>query len=387
MITRRNFFKVAAGAGAAAAVSSASLSGGFSGELFGLTAGRLEPRRWDAQQQPGSPVRLNSNENAYGPFASVLALENPFLDANRYPFRADDALDQKLAAMRGVKPEQVLLGCGSTEIIKLAVSAFTSPGRGLVMAAPTFEAAEIHARAVGTPVVHVPLARDYSHDLGAMLTAATSKGAGLVYICNPNNPTASLTRRKDLEAFIAKLPRDTYVLMDEAYHDFVPASADYKSFIDVPIGDGRVIVARTFSKIYGIAGLRLGCAVAAPAVIEKMSTQSQLDSINIFAIRCATVSLGDSAGHQKAVERNAADRDEFMRQATARKLETIPSAANFVMVETRRPVKQVIGHFEQNGVLVGRPFPPYETHLRVSLGTPPEMVAFWRAWDAMAVVQ
>ncbi|MEO8725776.1 MAG: aminotransferase class I/II-fold pyridoxal phosphate-dependent enzyme [Acidobacteriaceae bacterium] len=370
MITRRSFFKVAAGAGAAAAISSS-----LTDRIFAL-----EPRRWNSTQ-PSGPILLNSNENAYGPFPSVLAISNPFQDANRYPFHSVDALAHKLAVAKSVRDDQVLLGCGSTEIIKLAVNAFTSPQRKLVMAAPTFEAAEMHARAVGTPVAHVPLAPDYSHDLEAML--AQAHNAGLVYLCNPNNPTGSLTARKQLESFITRLPSDTYVLMDEAYHDFVPPGADYKSFIDAPIANDRLIVARTFSKIYGIAGLRLGYAVAAPDAITKMQTQSQSDSVNAFALRCATASLDDPAAHRLAVQRNAADRDEFMRQTLRRNLTAIPSTANFVMLDARLPVKQVIAHFEQHNLLVGRPFPPYLSHLRVSLGTPPEMVAFWQAWDAL----
>ncbi len=373
MISRRNFFKVAAGAGAAAAVSSSIPS-----QLFGWTPGLQRPEL----QRSGELIHLESNENAYGPFPSVLAMGNPFLDANRYPFLADEVLAQKLAKSHRVSDSQILLGCGSTEIIKLAVSAFTGRDKKLVMAAPSFEAAQIHAEATATPVIHVPLKSDYSHDLDAMLVAA--QGAGLVYICNPNNPTGSITPRKELEKFIQKLPPKTMVLMDEAYQDFVPASSDYRSFIETPTGNERVIVARTFSKIYGMAGLRLGYAVASPAVVDLMQRHSQLDSINILAIRCGQVSLDDSEGHRIAVARNAADRDEFMHQVASRKLQAIPSSANFVMVDAKRPIKQVIAHFKQNKVRVGRPFPPYDTQVRVSLSTPDDMRTFWRVWDQMA---
>ncbi|GAC1652915.1 MAG: pyridoxal phosphate-dependent aminotransferase [Acidobacteriaceae bacterium] len=373
MISRRSFFRTAAGAGAVAVVGAAtpSVMAGWS----------PEPRRQGASEARTGPARLNSNENAYGAFPSVRALPNPFLDSNRYPFRADDALAEMLASQHRVRPEQVILGCGSTETIKTAVAAFTSPTRKLVMAAPTFEAAEIHAKANGAPVVHVPLTRDYSHDLDAMANAAQS--AGLIYICNPNNPTASLTPRRDLEAFLARVPKDTMVLIDEAYHDFVPTGADYKSFLDAPVNDDRLIVARTFSKIYGLAGLRLGYGVAATEMAEKMRYQSQSDSVNIFAIRCATAALRDSSAHSLAANRNAMDREEFMRQCAMRKLGAIPSAANFVMIETGRPVRQVIEHFRQHDVLVGRPFPPYSTHLRVSLGQPWEMQSFWQVWNQM----
>ncbi|MBV9669422.1 MAG: aminotransferase class I/II-fold pyridoxal phosphate-dependent enzyme [Acidobacteriales bacterium] len=369
MLSRRSFLGYAA-AGVAAGATPTLLHGWSP-----------EPRRGKADAENG-PIHLNSNENAYGAFPSVIALPNPFLDANRYPFRADEQLAESIAAKHKVKPEQVLLGCGSTETIKTAVAAFTSPSRKLVMAAPTFEAAEMHARANGAPVEHVPLTANYAHDLDAMLKAA--EGAGLVYICNPNNPTASLTPRSDLEKFVASLPQDTAVLMDEAYHDFVPAGANYRSFLDSPVGSPQLIVARTFSKIYGMAGLRLGYGIASPDMIERMRNQSQSDSINIFAIRCALAALADETAHAHAVARNATDRSEFMKQCAARNVTAIPSATNFVMIETGHPVRKVIEHFRTHNVLVGRPFPPYDTKLRVSLGRPAEMQSFWRAWDALS---
>ena len=371
MLSRRSFLGGAAAA-AGVAVASPSLLHGWS----------LEPRRHSGTQDESGPARLNSNENAYGAFPSVLALPNPFLDTNRYPFRADDELRQRIAAKHRVSPEQVLMGCGSTETIKTAVAAFTSPTRKLVMAAPTFEAAEMHARANGAQVVHVPLTASYAHDIEGMLKVAD--GAGLIYVCNPNNPTASLTPRRDLEALIARAPKDTVIMIDEAYHDFVPADADYRSFLDSPVNDERVIVARTFSKIYGMAGLRLGYGVASPETIKKMEAQSQSDSVNIVAVRCGLAALADDAAHTQAAARNAQDRSEFLKQCAARRVAAIPSAANFVMVETGRPVRQVIEHFGSRQVLVGRPFPPYNTHLRVSLGKPWEMERFWNAWEAMA---
>ncbi len=371
MLTRRSFFAAAAATAAAAALPA---------RLFSSES--IEPRRGDSSD---SVARLNSNENAYGPFPSVLALPNPFLDANRYPFGADEQLAQKIAALHHVSADRVLLGCGSTEIIKLAVSAFTSPTKSLVMASPTFEVAAIHAQAVGANVVKIPLTADYSHDLDAMLAAA--QNAGLIYICNPNNPTASLTPRRNIEAFLARLPKNANVLIDEAYHDFVPASADYRSFLDAPVHDDRIVVARTFSKIYGLAGLRLGYGVASPQLVSILQQQSQLDSVNIFALRCALASLDDSGAHSVAAARNASDREEFMRQCAARRVTAIPSVANFVMIDTGRPIRPVEDHFKSHNVLVGRPFPPLNNYLRVSLATPPEMSAFWRAWDQLPVQQ
>ncbi|HEY0566019.1 MAG TPA: aminotransferase class I/II-fold pyridoxal phosphate-dependent enzyme, partial [Terriglobales bacterium] len=291
MISRREFFK---GAATAAAISALPLH---------LRALSVEPRRQAAQ--PGGAIHLDSNENAYGAFPSVLVMGNPLAECNRYPYGAGDVSDA-IAAKHRVHPERVLLGCGSTETLKLSVSAFTGPDRPLVMAYPSYEACEIHARATSTPVKHVPLRSDYSHDVEQMMAAA--QDGGLIYICNPNNPTGTLTSRKQLEQMISKLPQNAYVLMDEAYHDFVPASADYKSFLEAPIDDPRLIVARTFSKVYGMAGLRLGYGVASPETIAKMQTQAQTDSVNTVALHCAMAALNDEPARRRAAERNGVDR-------------------------------------------------------------------------------
>jgi histidinol-phosphate aminotransferase len=211
-----------------------------------------------------------------------------------------------------------------------------------------------------------------------------ASNAGLVYVCNPNNPTGNLTPRAEIEDFIKKLPKETYVLIDEAYHDFVPHGPDYASFIDRSVDDDRVIVARTFSKIYGLAGMRLGYAITTKKTAEKVRKHRLQDCLNILVTRCALTSLDDSAAHRHAVERNAADRDEFMRQAAARKLKPIPSCTNFVMMETHQPIHSLIDSFAKNNVRIGRPFPPMDTYARISLGTPAQMKKFWRVWDGLA---
>src|SRR5262245_7772831 len=369
MLSRRNFFKTA-GLGAAVAASAS-----FPVELLSWA----EPSR---APEPGGPILLNSNENAYGPFPSVMAMANPFQGVNRYPDHHSDVISERLAAQYKVDLARVLTGCGSTEILRMAAYAFTGPGRKLIMAAPTFESIGWYSASVQAEVVKVPLAANFTHDLGAMLKAAGSD-AGLIYICNPNNPTGNVTPRADIEAFVAKLPKTTKVLIDEAYHDFVPASADYTSFLDRPVNDDRVFVARTYSKIYGLAGMRLGYGIASADAAKAMRKHRLEDSLNVFVMRCALTSMDDAAGYRQAVQRNAADRDDFVRQAAARKLKTIPSAANFVMMETGWPIRSVIDYFAKNNIRVGRPFPPMDKYARISLGTPEQMKQFWKVWDAM----
>jgi histidinol-phosphate aminotransferase len=264
----------------------------------------------------------------------------------------------------------------------MAACAVLGPGKQVIRAWPTFEAMEHYARALDAEVLSVPLNAAFAHDVDRMLAAVTPSTA-LVYICNPNNPTASLTPRKDLEAFIAKLPRSTVVVIDEAYHHYVGPSTMYASFVDRPVHDDRVVVARTFSKVYGLAGLRLGYAVAAPRNIEQLKKFATQDNINAIATQAAFKALDDAEGVDNFLEHNANDRQEFFNQAMARALKPIDSHANFVMMDTFHPADEVIEHFRRNNILIGRHFPPMDTHIRVSLGRPEEMLAFWKTWDLL----
>jgi histidinol-phosphate aminotransferase len=252
----------------------------------------------------------------------------------------------------------------------------------VIHASPTFEAIEHYARAVDAEVVSVPLTPAFAHDINRMLAALTPS-TKLVYVCNPNNPTASLTPRKELEAFIAKLPRSTMVVIDEAYHHYVATSTMYASFVDRPLDDDRVIVARTFSKVYGLAGLRLGYAIAAPSKIEQLKKFATQDNINAIATQAAFAALDDAEGVDNFIEHNANDRQEFFNQAMARALKPIDSHANFVMMDAFHPADEVIEHFRRNNILIGRHFPAMDTYIRVSLGRPEEMLAFWKTWDLL----
>ena len=326
---------------------------------------------------------LNSNENAYGMLPSA---EKAALDAapkgNRYP--DPYALVDHLAAYHKVKPAQVIHGYGSSENISIVIREFTSPSRKLITGSPTYELPGIHAKMIGSPVVTVPLTATFAHDLDAML-ARVGNDTGLVYICNPNNPTASITPRRDIEAFLGKLPKDTYLAVDEAYHHFAN-SPDYVSFLDKPVDDPRLIVMRTFSKVYGMAGMRMGYSIQSEATAARMKRwQLELNG-NAVAIAAANASIDDDAGMHTVAARIIADRNEFMKQCAQRKIKVIPSQANFIMVETGRPVRQVIEHFRNKDVAIGRPFPPMEQYARISFGLPNEMERFWQAWDALPTV-
>jgi len=171
------------------------------------------------------------------------------------------------------------------------------------------------------------------------------------------------------------------VVIDEAYHHYAGQSGMYSSFIDHPIEDDRIIVTRTFSKVYGLAGLRVGYAVAHPNIIRQMQKFGTEDNINAIATFTAVAALDDVAGMNEAIQRNANDRQEFFNQAMARGLKPIDSHTNFVMMNTYHSASEVVEHFRVHNILIGRVFPPMDTHIRVSLGTQDEMAAFWRTWD------
>ncbi len=324
-------------------------------------------------------IAINSNENAYGPLPSAMkAMQDALVRGNRYPFGLYDPLLAKIASVNNVKKDQVVMGAGSTEMLRIAAQAFLAPGKNVVMADPTFEAMAEFADALGAEVRKVPLTANYAHDLDAMLKRADSS-TGLIYICNPNNPTASLTPDNQIDQFIHSLPPQTVVLIDEAYHHFAMGSPEYRSFM--PQADDRVVVMRTFSKIYGMAGIRLGYSVASPATIKKMSTYRLPISVNTIAAAGGLASLEDEAAMKSAAQRNAADRAEFAKEAGSRNVTMIPSFANFAMLKVNQPVRQVIDAFREKNVLIGRPFPPMNDYVRISFGLPSEMKTFWQAWD------
>ena len=332
----------------------------------------------------GTAVRLHNNENAYGPSPSVIAAMQEAMGALacRYPEQESNALRTRIAELHGVAPERVVLGCGSSEILRMTADTFLGPGRELIVAQPTFELISEYARRAGAIVKPVALTKEHSHDLNAM-GKLTGNSTGLVYICNPNNPTGTVTRRQAIEAFLRTIPDRTRVLIDEAYHHYAGASADYGSLLDHPIDDERVIVTRSFSSIYGLAGLRVGYAVAGAETARRLGSSQLSDSVNGLAARAAVIALGDTAHVAMSTTRNADDRQEFFNQANARMLRAIDSQTNFVMLGTARPAVEIVEHCHKHQVLVFGPIPSYGQHIRVTLGTPAEMQEFWRVWDLM----
>lgn len=332
----------------------------------------------------GGMLRLHRNENGYGPSPRVMRAlqEASAATVQRYPEVEAEALRRTLATLHGVTTDHLVLGCGSTDLLRMAAGAFLGPRTNIVTALPTFDAISRFAEQRGARVAALPLTEQHAHDLDSML-GAVDASTRLVYICNPNNPTGTLTRRQDLEHFLRKLPSDVFVVIDEAYHHYVDPTAEYASFVDRPIGDPRVIVTRSFSKLFGLAGVRLGYAVAAPATARLLSACAIPDSVSALASSAAASAIDDAEHIEMTVQRNANERQEFFNQANARMLRVIDSQANFVMLNTTRPGVEIVEHFKTNHILVAGPFPRYETYIRVSLGTSAEIAEFWRVWDQL----
>ncbi|MGZ6142812.1 MAG: pyridoxal phosphate-dependent aminotransferase, partial [Myxococcales bacterium] len=294
----------------------------------------------------------------------------------RYPDEAVDELRADLARLHGLPAEWFLIGDGSSEILKLAASAYTGPGKRMIMAEPSFEAGGRYAEAGGAQVTRVPLDAGFAHDLARM----SAPDAGLVYVCNPNNPTASVTPAARLRAFVQAAP--AMVLVDEAYHHYAD-TPEYESVAPRVKAQPRLIVARTFSKVYGLAGARLGYAIAQPDVVARLASQAAWDSVNILAVAAGRASLADPGWVVEGRRRNAATRAHLVAELGRRGFAVIPSQANFVMIETRRPVKPLIAALAGRGVLVGRLFPALPTHLRVTLGKPDEVERFLSEFGAL----
>jgi histidinol-phosphate aminotransferase len=352
---------------------------------IGAAAALVRPRITIAKESATVPapaktgvVRLSANENPYGPSAKAHeAMKNAHGVCNRYPDQANDVLIDKIAKINNVNRDQIVLGDGSSEILKLCAETFTGPTQGkLVVADPTFEAILEYSKACGADVVKVPLTPSYTHDLEKMGSSAQK---GLIYVCNPNNPTASITPKNDMQAFITKTSPETVILVDEAYFHYAD-SPDYESVIQLVKDHPNLIVARTFSKIYGMAGLRCGYCVAQPDTIKKMHGFQMWDSVNIMALSAASASLDDADQVTNGRKMNSAAKNWTMTELDKLGCKSIPSQANFIMFDCNKPVVPLIKAMKDKNVAVGRLFPAYPNHMRLTIGKQSEMESFLAAF-------
>jgi histidinol-phosphate aminotransferase len=326
----------------------------------------------------GNIVRLSANENPYGPSSKALqAMTDSFGLTCRYPHEHNNVLIDKLAKLNNVDRHEILLGDGSGEILKLCAETFTGPQQGkLVAADPTFEAILNNASANGAEVVKIPLTGSFAHNLPKMLAAAKR---GLIYVCNPNNPTASITPKDELRGFITKTPPETMILVDEAYFHFAD-SPEYESVIPLVKEHPNLIVSRTFSKIYGMAGLRCGYCVAQKETIERMRRNQMWDSVNCMALAAATASLDDPDHVPNGQRLNKEAKQFTTSELDKLGYKQIPSQANFIMFDCKRPVVPIIKAMKERNVHVGRLFPALPNHMRLTIGKKSEMEVFLTAF-------
>jgi histidinol-phosphate aminotransferase len=383
MLTRRGFVQTV-GIGAAGAVTSSFI--GARGRENSIWAA-FEPTLQAVE--PGM-ICLSSNENPLGPGKTVLEAVKAAFGPNggqpgRYSNAGGDLIDA-IAKKFNVKAENVVLGCGSTQILRSATHLFTGKDRPLVGTIPTYEECAGYATMMGNPVRPVPLDSEFKIDVDKFAEAA--KGAGLVFYCNPNNPTATYVGAKATREFIARVNRespDTTILIDEAYFDYV-TDPDHDTHIPIAVENPRVLVARTFSKAYGMAGMRLGYAVGHPETIKKMAewdAGSGTSSLNVLAMHAGIAAIGQEPQYiAKERERNTAVREFTLKWFADRGMKPTASQANFMFVNIGRPAKEVRDACRAKGVLVARDFPPFEkTHCRISFGTMEEMQKAVAAFD------
>ncbi len=340
-----------------------------------LLAQGVSARRADRllASRPGM-IRIDSNENPNGPGERVYeTIRRHLNESNRYPVKSEDDLAATIARVHGIKPENVLLGCGSGELLRAAVNGFTSRDRGLISPEPTFEAPGNWAKFIGVPVAAPRLDASLHLDLDAM--ANDARGAGLVFFCNPNNPTATVHSKADVTAFVERVGStspETSILIDEAYHEYV-SDPSYATSIPMALANPRVVVTRTFSKVFGMAGLRVGYAIGQPATLAKISPWMLGSNINQLALIAAAHTVADAAHIAVDVRKNAAARAYTRRFFEDAGYKVGQCEANFMMVDIRRDSKEFKMECIKHLVAVGRQFPTLPTHVRVSIGTMDEM--------------
>jgi histidinol-phosphate aminotransferase len=357
--------------------------GGRGGRGGGAGQGGRQGGAGGRQGRPAPPpgieeIKISSNENPLGPGKHVLdAIVGKFPEAARYPFNStpnEGKLAEGLAAFNKVKLENIVVGAGSQEILKCAMRAFTSPYRPLVTAAPTFENCTGLARRMNVPLFEVKVDSQLKLDLEGMLTVA--RGAGLIFLNNPNNPTATVHGAKVVTDFVERVRRispDTVILIDEAYHDYV-TDPDYATAIPLAMSTPNVFVARTFSKAYGMAGVRVGYAVGQADTMKPLARVKMPFNVSVFGIAAALAAIGNPQHLAQEKARNTEVRNMTMKVFQELNCKATASNANFIFVDVGRPASEFRSACANQWVNVGRDFPPFEhTYARISMGTMAEM--------------
>jgi len=363
--SRRSFFRYAAGASALASMPL-------------LTEPRLALAARPHFADPNIGIHIDANENPMGPSeAARKAMIDIVPRGGRYLFTMEEELAEIFAKQEGLDPESVIPFAGSTEPLHYTVLAYTSKDKPLIVADPGYEAPMWAAQIVGAPVIKVPLADpagEAKHDIKAMLAA--SSNPGVIYICNPNNPTGTCTPSTDIEYAVANAPKDTIILIDEAYIHLCDAP---RSLHFVKEGK-NVIVLRTFSKLYGMAGIRMGFAVGRPDLLAKVASYSGQNSLPVTAVVAAKASLLDPDLVPTRRKIIADIRTETLAWLKSEGYATTPSESNCFMLDVKRPGKEVQAALAAKEMFVGRIWPAWPNQVRITVGTTDEMAAFKKSF-------
>jgi histidinol-phosphate aminotransferase len=326
---------------------------------------------------PGAVV-IDANENPLGPCdAARKAVVDMAPQGGRYSYWLKEEFVKTFTQMEGLKPDYIRVFPGSSEPLHFSVLAFTSPARSYVTADPGYEAGMRAAKFSGARIAKTPLTKTYAHDIKAMLAAGPD--AGLFYVCTPNNPTGTMTSHSDIERLLAEKPKGSVVLVDEAYIHF----SDGISALDLVKADRDVIVLRTFSKIYGMAGLRCGMAIARPDLLAKLEPYGGWGAMPITGLAAATASLKHEHLVSERKQLNAAIRQKTFDWLDRQGYSYVPSESNCFMLDTKRPAKEVIDAMTARNVYIGRIWPVWPSYTRITVGTQGEMEAFQSAFQAV----
>jgi histidinol-phosphate aminotransferase len=362
------------------------LERGFNRRTFGriaamLTAGASLPfynepamaQLSAVRNMPPDAVKINANENPLGPCPEALeAIYKVAKNGGRYLYEETFGFTELMAEQESVKANYVLPYAGSSAPLHQAVLGFCSPTKAYVACDPGYESGASAAKFIGAPVKKFPLLPNFAHDVKAM---AAVENAGLIYICNPNNPTGTLTPKPDIEWLVANKPKGAVVMIDEAYTHI--AGAPFNT--DLVAKDKDVIILRTFSKIYGMAGIRAGAAIARPDLLEKIKPWTS-GALPVTGMAAATASLKSKTvvpERRKIIAAVRADTYAFLEKHN---FKYVPSVSNKFMVDTKRPAREVISAMAEEKVYIGRPWEAWPTHVRVSIGTQDEMNKFKTAF-------
>jgi len=328
---------------------------------------------------PTNLTLINSNENPEGPPAvSIEAMKKALPLGGRYRDQDMDALGDEIAEMEKIKGEEVMLASGSSEVLNCAIFAFTPEKFPVITCVPVFEMPIETAQAMRHPVVTLPLKSNYAFDVQRLAEESKKSTGGFIYLCNPNNPTSTITPAADIDWLVANMHENAILAVDEAYIHF--DSKIESAMKHVSAGKRRVIVFRTFSKIYGMAGLRVGFACAKADLLQKMMP-FRSNSISVVGVYAASAAINDPTVITERRQRLNGTRDRLCGWLRQQGFDYLEPHANFLMINVKRGVRGVIEGMAKQGVAVGRPFPPLHQMLRVSVGSEPDMARFRAAFE------